>query len=68
MQDGVNNGPMCHQPTLAEGDRAMQYARRMFQRTLANWASDCLELRRQQITTPRWATEMSASTDLRLAA
>jgi len=56
MNDRNSNWPMmmAAMPTPLDGERAVQQARRMFARTLANWTCDLLELRRREITRVVW--------------
>ena len=41
-------------PTTAEADRALQDARRVWERTLPIWASDCLILQARGLRDPKW--------------
>ncbi len=47
-----------HELTPLESERAVAGARRLFQRTLANWASELLEFERISSRVPAWNTTM----------
>lgn len=44
----------AHAPTPLQAQRAVADARRLFNRGLANWASDLLLLRQSGLRYPRW--------------
>jgi len=50
----ADNGARTELPTPAWCDQRVVQARRLFQRTLASWASDVLLIRHQRMAEPAW--------------
>ena len=60
MNDLVAQLPMMEAPTPEQAAQAVQQARRLFSRTLASWAVDCLQLRHAHLDSPQWLGARSA--------
>ena len=72
MSQGHDGGRGPALPTAAQVDAALNDARHLFSRTLANWVGDVLELRRRGTLSARWNREQrrlaGQGSDLRRAA